>query len=940
MASIKEAKQFVKDWTGKGDEKQDTQQFWIQLLDKVFEDHNYNKDIAFEQTADKVEGGKNFKDAILYRYTDHAVLIEQKGMKWALDQKEPRFGQMVTPFEQAKHYDDLSAVTDKARWIITCNFQEFWIYDMTKTGKELFEPVAKLSLQDLPKHLDWLDMIAGKQDTHDFTEEVDVSVKAGDLVGILYNDLHKNYKDPDNPETLKQLNILCVRIVFCLYAEDAGLFNKNNRKMFHDYLAQYDARGMRKALEALFEVLDQKEGERDPYLADDNPLLAEFPYVNGGLFEGRVTIPPFTDETVDILLNKESLGFDWSKISPTIFGAVFESTLNPEKRREGGMHYTSLENIHKVIDPLFLNDLADELNSILALKTVNTRNRRLMDFQAKLGKIRCFDPACGSGNFLTESYLSLRRLENKALKALIGDNLAFGFLEENVNPIKVSIQQFCGIEINDFAVSVARTALWIAEAQMFEETQTILNSNKDFLPLETFTNIHEGNALRMDWNTVIDRRTEHLYIIGNPPFLGAKYQSKDQHNDLFNLNTGIKDIGLLDYVGGWYIKAAEYCENEKTSCAFVSTNSITQGAEVGILWPYLYNRFHVQIEFAYRSFVWDSEASLKAHVHCVIIGFDTLGDNSIKKKRLFFPDGTIKEANNINPYLIDAPNIVVRHRKKPLCDVPPMIAGNKAVKCLSLMLSTDEKDELINKEPNVQKYIKKMIGSNEFINNIPRYCLWLVNCPPSELKTMPLVLKRVEQVKKDRLSSSDKQAKSLADTPWLFRDTNNPKTAIVIPLVSSQRRRYIPIGYIDDSVIANNKVSIIPNGTMYQFGILTSSVHNSWMRVVAMRMKSDYSYSLAIVYNNFPWPTPAEDQRAIIEHTAQDILDARAKYPDASLADLYDPDNSWMYPELVKAHEANDKAVMDAYGFKHDMSEAEIVAELMKMYQQLVSKAS
>lgn len=663
MASIKEAKQFVKDWTGKGDEKQDTQKFWIQLLDKVFEDHNYIKDISFEQTADKVEGGKNFKDAIFYRHTDHAVLIEQKGMKWKLNQKEPRFDQMVTPFEQAKHYDDLSAVTDKARWIITCNFQEFWIYDMTKTGKELFEPVAKVSLHDLPKHLDWLDMIAGKQETHDFTEEVDVSVKAGDLVGILYNDLHKNYKDPDDKETLKQLNILCVRIVFCLYAEDAGLFNKNNRKMFHDYLAQYDARGMRKALEALFEVLDQKEEERDPYLADDNPLLAEFPYVNGGLFAGKVTIPPFTDETVDILLNKESLGFDWSKISPTIFGAVFESTLNPEKRREGGMHYTSLENIHKVIDPLFLNDLTDELNSILALKTVNTRNRRLMDFQVKLSKIRCFDPACGSGNFLTESYLSLRRLENKALKALIGDNLAFGFLEENVNPIKVSIQQFYGIEINDFAVSVARTALWIAEAQMFEETQTILNSNKDFLPLETFTNIHEGNALRMDWNTVIDRRTEHLYIMGNPPFVGYVYQSKQQKSDLVNLPYDLKSLNI-DYVVGWYYKAAEFINETNNKASFVSTNSIVQGEQVNNVWHHLFNHFHLKITFAYRTFVWNSEAISKASVHCVIIGFAC--NDGCEKKILFDEQGNKKIVSNINAYLVDGPSVFIEKLSKPV----------------------------------------------------------------------------------------------------------------------------------------------------------------------------------------------------------------------------------------------------------------------------------
>lgn len=937
MANIKEARQFVKDWTGKGDEKQDTQQFWIQLLDKVFEDHYYNKDIAFEQTADKKEGGKNFKDAIIYRHTDHAVLIEQKGMKWALDQKEPRFDQMVTPFEQAKHYDDLSAVNDKARWIITCNFQEFWIYDMTKTGKELFEPVAKVSLHDLPKHLDWLDMIAGKQETHDFTEEVDVSVKAGDLVGILYNDLHKNYKDPDDKETLKQLNILCVRIVFCLYAEDAGLFNKNNRKMFHDYLAQYDARGMRKALEALFEVLDQKEEERDPYLADDNPLLAEFPYVNGGLFKGKVTIPPFTDETVDILLNKESLGFDWSKISPTIFGAVFESTLNPEKRREGGMHYTSLENIHKVIDPLFLNDLTDELNNILALKTVNTRNRRLMDFQVKLSKIRCFDPACGSGNFLTESYLSLRRLENKALKALIGDNLAFGFLEENVNPIKVSIQQFYGIEINDFAVSVARTALWIAEAQMFEETQTILNSNKDFLPLETFTNIHEGNALRMDWNTVIDRRTEHLYIIGNPPFVGYAWQSKTQKEDL---SIVLSDSGKnVDYVSAWFYKASEMMQGTNIHTAFVSTNSVCQGEQVYATWKPLLDQYSIHIDFAYRPFRWDSEASIKAHVHCVIIGFSTEKDK--KEKVLFENNGIKKKVDNINFYLVDGSNVFVRSEKKNLSNMPEMLKGSSPVDGGGFFLNDEDVHTIEKTNDIAQRYVRRFYGAHEFIHNEKRYCLWLRNASSKDILSSEILRSHVSNVRNFRLSSKKAATRRYADYPTRFMEIRQPNSDyLIVPRHSSSTRKYIPIGYEPSDVICGDANLMIPDANYYMFGILESSVHMDWVKTVCGRIKSDYRYSATLVYNNFPWPTLKDKQKEKIEQTAQAILDARAKYPDASLADLYDPDNSWMYPELVKAHEANDKAVMDAYGFKHDMTESEIVAELMKMYQQLVSKAS
>ena len=936
--NVKEAKKFAEKWKERGDEKQDTQTFWIELLHKVVGDEDYADHIQFEVVADKLEGGKNFKDAILYRHTDHAVLIEQKGMKWSLDKREPRFGTLVTPFEQAKHYDDLSAVNDKARWIVTCNFQEFWIYDMTKTGKDLIEPVAKLPLKDLSKHLDWLNMLAGIQDTHDFTKEVDVSVKAGDLVGILYNDLHKNYINPDDPEILKQLNILCVRIVFCLYAEDAGLFDKNNRKIFHDYLAQYDARGMRKALVRLFEVLDQKEEERDPYLADDDPLLAEFPYVNGGLFKGKVTIPPFTDETVDILLNKESLGFDWSKISPTIFGAVFESTLNPEKRREGGMHYTSIENIHKVIDPLFLDDLTNELDNILTLKKTNVRNKRLMEFQIKLSNIKGFDPACGSGNFLTESYLSLRRLENKALKTLVGKNIAFGFLEENVNLIKVSIQQFYGIEINDFAVSVARTALWIAEAQMFEETQSIFNGDKDFLPLQTFTNIHEGNALRMDWDNVIDRRTECLYIYGNPPFLGYSLQSKNQKKELLSIycddnGKPYQNSGKNDYVSGWFFKAAQFIYKTSIKVGFVATNSITQGEQVTTVWKPLYERFGIQIDFAYKTFQWDSEANLKAHVHCVIIGFSA---NPNKKKKKIYSGELVQIVDNISPYLRNEANVFITSRNKPLCEVPEMTTGNRPADGGNLIIESDEYSDFIKKEPNALKYIRKLTGAAEFINNKPRYCLWLVGVLPSELKGMPEVLKRVEACRNDRLKGAPDRQK-LADTPTLFRETKNPHSYIIVPATSSEARRYVPMGFLGEDTIPTNSAVIIPDAQLYHFGVLESSVHMAWMRVVAGRLKSDYRYSKDIVYNNFPWPTPTEAQEAKIAETAQAILDARSKYPEASLADMYDPDYSWMYPELLKAHEENDKAVMDAYEFKHDMSESDIVTELMKMYQEKIS---
>lgn len=935
-ASGKEAKQFVKDWTGRGDEKQDTQAFWIQLLDKVFEDHNYSKDILFEQTADKIEGGKFFKDAVIHRHTDHAVLIEQKGMKYALDQKEPRHGLMLTPFEQAKEYDDKSGFDDKARWIITCNFKEFWIYDMTKTGKELYTPVAKLKLEDLPKHLDWLAMIGKEKNLpkQTFTEEVEVSTKAGELVGILYDDLYKNYKNPDD-ETLRQLNILCVRIVFCLYAEDAGLFDKDNRKMFHDYLAQFDAQHMRRALASLFKVLNQDpdRGERDKYLEDDDPMLAAFPYVNGGLFEGDVEIPPFTDETVDILLNKESMGFDWSKISPTIFGAVFESTLNQETRRKGGMHYTSLENIHKVIDPLFLNDLNKELDEILALKTHNIRNRRLREFQDKLSLIRCFDPACGSGNFLTESYLSLRRLENKALKARLGQNIAFGFEEAELTPIKVSIQQFYGIEINDFAVSVAKTALWIAEAQMFEETQTILNSDKDFLPLKTFTNIHEGNALRTDWNSVIDRRTEHLYIIGNPPFVGARLMSKSQKDDINELFKGWKGIGNIDYVGGWYKKAAEFIASTSTKVALVSTNSITQGEEVPALWKTLFSEYDININFAYRTFIWANEALDNASVHCVIIGFSCHNE----RQKILFDKETTKQVSNINGYLLDAPNIFIESRKKAICNVPEMCFGSMPNDGGFLSdYTTEQKNEIIIKYPKASRLFKRFLGASEFLHNKERWCLWLKDISPLEYKDIPPVVNAVQKVYEIRTSSNRKNTKLLAETPALFGEIRQPKNNyLIVPRHSSGNRKYIPIGYENSDVICGDANLMIPDASLYSLGVLESSVHMMWVSAICGRIKSDFRYSATLVYNNYPWPCVDEKSKERIEDCARLILDARNHYPDASLSDLYD--NLILYPDLLKAHEANDCAVMDAYGFDKEMTEAEIVAELMKMYQKLTN---
>ena len=917
------ATDFSNYWRNKGDEKSDSQRFWIDFFQDVLGIEDVVKKIQFEKRVN-VDGQTKFIDVYI---PETRTLIEQKSFDKALDkQYQQSGGWMATPFQQGRRYSQFLPVDEAARFIIACNFQTFEIHDMNKPN----DPPTVILLDEIRHKLPVFDFMFNKE-KKEISHEMEVSVKAGEIVGVLYDKLIKQYKEPESEETLKSLNALCVRLVFCLYAEDAGIFGQN-RDMFHEYFKDIPATQFRKALAEFFKILDTKIEDRDKYLEEDNPALAAFPYVNGGLFaDESIEIPPFTDELKILLLERASADFDWSEISPTIFGAVFESTLNPETRRAGGMHYTSIENIHKIIDPLFLNDLTKELSEICDISTDKTRKSKLLAFQTKIANLKFLDPACGSGNFLTETYISIRRLENKMLEAYYKGQMVFG---EVLNPIQVSIGQFYGIEINDFAVTVAKTALWIAESQMLKETENIVHMELDFLPLKSYANIVEGNALTIDWNSIVLAK-ELTYIMGNPPFVGAKYQNKDQREDLLKLDTKVKDIGLLDYVGGWYIKAARYMEGSSIRAAFVSTNSITQGGEPAILWKYIFNNYSTEIYFAYRTFVWGSEAKEQAKVHCVIIGFTN--DTKSKDKYIYDIEGRPKLVSNISPYLIDAPNILVEKRATPICDVPRMIAGNKGVKCLPLMLDKEEKEDLVKKEPLSEKYIKKMIRSAEFINNIDRYCLWLVNCSPSELKNMPEVLKRVQATREERLSSTDKQAQALANQPSLFRDTNNPESAIIVPLVSSERRRYIPMGYIDDSIIANNKVSMIPNGQLYELGILMSNVHNAWMRVVSMRMKSDYSYSLAIVYNNFPWPEVNDEQRKKIEETAQGILNARALYPDSSLADLYD--ELTMPIELRKAHQANDRAVMKAYGFPiKDFTEEDCVAELMKMYQKLVEK--
>ena len=918
------AAKFAADWNGRGDEKQETQRFWLSLLQNVCGVAQPTEVIEFEKRVevDNSDGTTTTKYIDGYLLATR-VLIEQKGVKIDLKKGERQSdGAILTPFQQGRRYGGYLPQPEQPRWIVVCNFQEFQIHDMNRPNDE----PEILKLEDLGKEVHRLQFLVNTGSEH-IKKEMEISLQAGELVGVLYDALLKQYKTPDDPETLKSLNKLCVRLVFCLYAEDAGIFG--SKSMFHDYLQAHE-RDARRALIDLFKVLDTKPEERDPYMDED---LAAFPYVNGGLFADENIVIPRLDETiVDLILRKASEDFDWSAISPTIFGAVFESTLNPETRRSGGMHYTSIENIHKLIDPLFLDGLKAEFAEIEAVTVEKTRKAKLEVFQRKLAGLKFLDPACGSGNFLTETYISLRRLENQVISLLNRDQIVL----DMGNPIQVSIGQFYGIEINDFAVTVAKTALWIAESQMMKETEDVVHMSLDFLPLKSYANITEGNALRLDWESVVPKH-ELNYIMGNPPFVGYSLQNKGQKEDILSVYVDekgkpYKTAGKIDYVSGWYFKAAQFMPGTAIQTAFVSTNSITQGEQVAGAWKPLYERFGIHIDFAHRTFRWDSEASIKAHVHCVIVGFSCAANAELKR---IYTAERYQEVEKINAYLIDAPETFIENRGNPICNVPFMITGNRPADGGHLIIEDDDYADFIVKEPGALPYIKRLVGSVEFINNKRRWCLWLVGVSPSELRKLPLVKERVERCRQDRQNSVDKGRQKLADTPTLFRETNNPGAFIVVPKVSSEQRRYVPMGFMDGSTIASDLVFIIPDATIFQFGILTSNVHMAWMRAVCGRLKSDYRYSANVVYNNFPWPTPTDEQKAKIEQTAQAILDARALYPDSSLADLYD--ETTMPPELRKAHQQNDKAVMQAYGFSvKDMTESKCVAELMKMYQQLI----
>ncbi|MBE8953506.1 MAG: class I SAM-dependent DNA methyltransferase [Quinella sp. 1Q7] len=903
-------KEFVDDWYDGGGESGNYQKFWWTLLRDVFGVDKPERLIEFQKPV----GGWHI-DAYI---AETKVLIEHKSFGVDLSKKYPQSDEkLLTPYEQAKRYADALPAKDKPRWIVTCNFAEFHIYDRTKN---LFDAATTIiKLRDLRYQFERLKfLIDPAADTTPPAEKI--SKDALDVITKIYDTFAKNYQRNQVADFEDALNKICTRLVFCLYADDAKLFGDDK---FFGYLQSFPHTERNFALQRIFDVLNTPDDRRQNF--DD--ALKKFPYVNGGLFDEKIPLPEFNSRVDN---PAESIGalnarkkFSWHEIDPPVFGAMFESTFSRAKRqRASGMFYTSTDNIHKVIDPLFLDDLRDEFADI---KRMHKRNRpqALFALQNKLAALKFLDPACGSGNFLTETYLSLRRLENEILEELRP------LVDLPANPVKVSINQFYGIEIDSFAVAVAKVALWIAENQMLQQTEDAIATNLQALPLKNYATVVRANALRIDWATVAPNVT---YIIGNPPFVGARLKSDEQARDIQIVFGGWQNLGNLDYVTCWYKRAADFIRGRKIRCAFVSTNSVCQGDSIGALWKNLFAD-GIHIDFAHRTFKWLSDSENMAHVHCVVVGFSRAAN--VKPKKIFV-DGVARTADNINAYLVDGEDIFVESRNEPLQDgVPQIRFGSMPNDGGALIIEADDLDYFLQREPNAAQYIRPYIGSAEFIRGKKRYCLWLDGVELDTIKTMPLVAERVEACRKYRSLSKRAATRKLADTPWLFAENRQPSTDyILVPRVSSENRAYIPMEFMLPKTIASDAALIVPEATLYHFGVLTSSIHMAWTKTFCGRLESRYRYSATVVYNNFPWAAVTSERRRMIEATAQNILDVRSKFPTWTFAALYNEDT--MPDALRDAHKMNDMAVALAYGYENFFTdEARVVAELMKFYRRL-----
>ena len=911
----------TKFWNNKeGYEKGQCQQFWNSILRCFDPQIDLPNTIVYEkQVKDPASGSTKFIDA----YIPHTkVLIEQKSSHIDLDKPEPQSGgTMLTPFQQAERYDNWLPLNEKARYIVCSNFRTIEIHDR---NKPLEPPYIIPFTEDGVSHNYYrLKFLLDKESSVTALETA-VSKAAALQIGELYNEILRQYpKDEMTLELFHNINVFCVRLVFCLYAEDALVFSRKD--MFGNYLKAFiqNSDEFRLHLKLLFQTLNTPPSERD----SEDVRLNEFPYTNGGLFAANVRLPKLSQNIAFNITQRFSLGFDWSPINPAIFGAMFESTLSSKDRREGGMHYTTTDNIDKALAPLFLDRLRSQLSDATKIPDLNTKRDTLLSLQDELSSIRILDPACGSGNFLTYCFMELRRLENKILYELH----TAGLLDATQSPVKVSLSQFHGFEINEFAVDTAKTALWIAQNQLLHETQQILGENIPELPLNDITTIHCVNALRINWEDYVNP-SDLDYIVGNPPFVGHQWRSETQKEDMDLVFNGFGNYGKLDYVACWYKKAADFMQNnKKIRCAFVSTNSIVQGESVATMWKPLFDNSKLNINFAYRTFRWESDSIGMAHVHCVIIGF-SIGENDFEKK-IIDEKGISKNARNINGYLLDAPNVFIENRGKPLMQgLSKMSKGSQPTDGGNLILSAGERDDLIKKYPQTSSFIRQYVSADDFINNKLRYCLWLKGVTPNEYTKIKPIMERLEKVREMRLKSPTASVKRDAEIPMLFTQIRQPETDyLVVPEVSSEQRKYIPIGFMSKDIIVSNMIYAVPNASLYLFGVLISKVHMSWMRIMAGRLEMRYRYTPA-VYNNFPFCNPSKEKRAEIENTAKGILDARALFSKASLADLYN--ELTMPPELRKAHNENDRAVLTAYGLPKDATETEITSYLFHLLVQ------
>lgn len=925
------AREFVGRWRDRGDERQDTQAFWLDLLTSVFDLRNAAEVCRFEHPV-KTMASNHTGYADLW-VEPARLLVEQKGAGIDLAKKEPRQGRMVTPAEQARDYANGIPLSQRPRYIVACNFREFWFYDL-ELDPQCRKPYLTVTLDQLPDNLAAFAMLEGGEEAQAVLTHK-VSVEAGRIMGDLHRLASEAYvaagADPDDPKVHHALAVLMTRLMFLLFCEDSGIIEAD---AFKDYLKSFKYENYQTALQDLFAWLDTKDEDRNPYLSPDDPLR-KFPYMNGGLYRERIFLPKLGDNFAHTLLVNASQEFNWSGVSPTVFGSIFEGALSHDHRRSNGQHFTSVANIHRVLDPLFLDDLEREFEEACAAPVAGgARTKALGRLNENLGTLVFLDPAAGSGNFLTEAYLSLRRLENRIFIELQRDSDAYqaympGFGEDQGHnlDVTVSLANFHGIELEDYACCVARTALWIAEQQANIATQRITGRPYEALPLNDYEGIVCADALNLDWSQVVPA-DQVTYICGNPPFRGARKQDPRQKAELMSVYGHAKNSGNIDYAAGWFKKAADYTRRSHTRCAFVATNSICQGEQVANAWAPITNE-GVHIDFAWPTFVWDSQSDDMAHVHVVIVGFSR---ERTEHKLLYTPERTT-EVDNINAYLIDGPDIYVWSRSTPLCDVPKMRSGNKPIDNGFYLFTDEEKRDFLEKEPGAAPYIHPWIGSREFINGYNRWVLWLGDTKPSDLLKLPLCQERVRAVRDYRLASKSAPTRELAKRPTRFHIETMPAgNSIVIPVTSSERRAYLPMGFVGPDVICSNLVNLVPNASVYEFGVLQSQFSNAWMRTVGSRMKSDYRYSANVVYNNFIWPDPTPGQKAEVERCAQAVLDARKVYDDCSLAQMYDPDNAWMFPDLVSAHHELDAAVEAAYGVDFGGDEKRIVSHLFALY--------